>query len=192
MFAQLESTIWRKGKNILLRPVIEADIPLFQKWINDPENNRFLNIDQPMGVCAEKEWYQRVTSGDPDKITLAICLTDGTLIGNTGMDINLRKQSAITGTLIGPHEHKGKGYATEAKMLMLDYAFSWRGLRKVTSKILDINDRSQRYASRCGYHLMARIEREHFRDGKWIDELWFVVWAEEWPKQFAKLQKQFA
>ncbi len=173
-------TTWRIGKKVTLRPVEEADLPLFQQWINDESNSYFLNVTQPMGWEAEKKWLERATSGDPNHITLAICLHDGTLIGNTGMQINLAKQSAITGTLIGSHKHKGNGYGTDAKMLMLDYAFNWRGLRKVTSQILAINGRSQRYAARCGYREMARIEQEHFRDGRWIDEVLYVVFAKEW------------
>ena len=177
---QLAETVWRRGKYIYLRPIAKTDLPLFQKWINDPENSQFLSVGQPMGMVAEEKWYEQVASGDPDHITVAICLNNGTLIGNTGIRINTRKQSAVTGTLIGPHEHKGKGCATDAKMLMLDYAFNWRGLRKVTSTILATNDRSQRYATRCGYRWMATIEKEHVRGGEWIDEHQFVVFVDEW------------
>ena len=179
---QLPETVWRNGTYVYLRPIMETDIPLFQRWINDEKNARFLSVSQPMGMVAEQKWYEQVASGDPDYFTVAICLNDehGTLIGNTGIQINVRNHSAVTGTLIGPHEYKGKGYATDAKMLMLDHAFNWRGLRKVTSQILAINGRSQQYAARCGYREMARIEEEHFRDGQWIDELLFVVFANEW------------
>lgn len=177
---QLPKTIWRRGTYIYLRPITKSDLPLNQQWINDPENTRFLKIGQPMGMVAEEKWYERAASGEQNHCSVAICLNDGTLIGNTSIQIDPRNQSAFTGTLIGPNEHKGKGYATEAKMLMLDYTFNWRALRKVTSSILAINDRSQKYAARCGYRFMARIEQEHFRDGTWIDELQFVVFAEEW------------
>ena len=180
MLEQLPETIWRRGRYVYLRPIMEADVPHFQRWVNDEANSRFISIAHPIGMVAEEKWYEQVASGDPDHFTVAICLSDGTLIGNTGIQIDVRKQCAVTGTLIGPDEYKGKGYATDAKMLMLDYAFNWRGLRKVTSKILAINDRSQKYAARCGYRLMARVEQEHFRDGRWIDELQFVIFAAEW------------
>ena len=180
MVEQLPETLWRRGTYIYLRPIAKADLPYFQQWINDPKNTRFLKIGQPMGMVAQEKWYERAASGEPNHCSVAICLNDGTLIGNTSIRFNLRNQSAVTGTLIGPDEHKGKGYATEAKMLILDYAFNWRGLRKVTSNILAINERSQKYATRCGYRFMARIEQEHFRDGVWIDELRFVVFVEKW------------
>lgn len=180
MSNQLPETVWRSGIHIYLRPIMETDIPQFQYWVNDVVNARFINITQPMGILAEQEWYKRTADGDSNKISAAVCLQNGTLIGTIGMTINTDNQSAVTGTLIGPHQCKGKGYATEAKMLILDYAFNWRGLRKVTSKILALNDRSQKYAARCGYRWMATIEQEHFRDGKWVDELLYVVFADEW------------
>lgn len=65
-------------------------------------------------------------------------------------------------------------------MLLLDYAFNWRGLRKVHSNVLATNGRSARYAKKCGYRLMATIEQEHFRCGRWLDEILFVVFCDEW------------
>ena len=174
------SIVWNHGKLVILRPVTTTDLPWFQTWINDPANRRYLNVTQPMGEVGENTWGERAMSGDPNHIALAICLPDGSLIGNIGMAIDPSHQSAVTGTLIGPHDQKGNGYATDAKMLLLDYAFNWRNVRKVTSKILAINEHSQRYAARCGYRKMACIEQEHFRDGQWIDELQFVVFADEW------------
>ncbi len=186
---QISEIVWRQGVYIYLRPITEKDIPSFQKWINDQNNSHFLTVGQPIGMVAEEEWYKSVAGSNPDNITVAICLNDGTLIGNISIRINSQKQSAITGTLIGPHEHKGKGYATEAKILILDYAFNWRNVRKVTSKILAFNERSQKYAQRCGYRFMARIEQEHFRNGKWIDELQFVVFRDEWRPFWDEYQK---
>ena len=36
------SVIWRKGKRVILRPFEEADLPYFQRWINDLDNNQHL------------------------------------------------------------------------------------------------------------------------------------------------------
>ena len=190
MSTPTSTPIWRTGQSLYLRPIEEGDLPHFQRWINDPANSYFLHVTQPMGLVAEQTWYQQVTSGNPDKITVAICLHDGTLIGNTGMTIDPTSRSAVTGTLIGPAAYQGQGYGTDAKMLMLEYAFNWRDVRKVTSKVLANNQRSQRYATRCGYRLMARIEQEHFRHGAWIDELQFVVFAHEWYPLWEHYKRQ--
>jgi RimJ/RimL family protein N-acetyltransferase len=175
-----EPLVWRKGKKVILRPVIEADLPYFQRWINNPGNNRFLTVHWPQSDQQEQAWFDRVAKSGPDKITVAVCTHDHTLIGNMALDVNQCKKSAITGSIIGNPEFQGKGFGSDAKMLLLDYAFNWCGMRKVTSKIIAFNGRSVAYAKKCGYRHMATIEQEHFRDGKWHDELQYVVFCDEW------------
>lgn len=184
--------VWRTGKTVILRPPVEADLPFFQQWINDPENNCYLMRTGPTSEAEQQKWYTTVTSGDCDRIVLSVCLLDGTLIGNTALNINTHNQSGVTGTLIGSKLHQGQGHGTDAKMLVLEYAFNWLGLRKVTSKILDFNDRSKRYAEKCGYRFMARIEQECFRNGRWVDEVQYVVFREAWLPLWEQYQKDFA
>lgn len=186
------SIIWRKGKHVVLRPIAEEDLPLFQKWINDPCNNQFLTRNTPTSWQDELDWFQTVSRNGTDSIFLSVCKNNDEkeLLGNMSMNINLSNRSAETGTIIGPNTEKGKGYATEAKMLLLDYAFNWLDIRKVTSRILAHNQASQTYATRCGYRLMAKIEKEHFRSGEWIDELLFVVFANEWKSVWNEYKKK--
>lgn len=171
---------WRKGKKALLRPFEAEDVPYFRYWINDPENNVYLMRTSPVSQFEQQQWYESAQVSDPDRLRVAICTHERKLIGNTELRVDRIKQSATTGTLIGDKDYQSQGYGTDAKMLMLDYAFNWLGLRKVTSPILGFNGRSQRYAEKCGYRHMATIEQEHFRNGEWVDEVHFVVFRDDW------------
>ena len=152
-----ETIIWRKGPRINLRPVQEDDLPFFNQIINDPKNNQFLIVDHPLGMDAQREWGKKVMSGDRDQITLSITMSDGKLIGNIALRIYPEQQNAETGTLLGFEYHK-KGFATEAKMLLLDYTFNQRAVRHVISKILAHNQDSVSYGKRCGYtHVLSLI-----------------------------------
>lgn len=177
---QQASLVWRTGKQVILRPFLDSDLFQFLQWINNPENTQYLFVTWPMHEAGQREWFAQATKSDPSRIRAAICTHEGKLIGNIGMDINFEKQSATTGTLIGLPEYQNKGYGTDAKMLLLDYAFNWCGLRKVTSNIISFNGRSQAYAKKCGYRHMATIEQEYFRNGAWQDEEQYVVFREEW------------
>jgi len=188
---QTTPVIWRTGKKVTLRPHREEDLTVYQRWINDPAINQYLMVTWPMHKLGQREWLEKVSGNDPDNIRVAIWSQEDSprLIGNTELCLDMSKQSAVTGTLIGFTADHGKGYATEAKMLLLDYAFNWRGMRKVTSPILAANGASQRYAQKCGYRHMATIEQEHFRDGKWIDEVQYVVFRNEWLPLWEKYKK---
>jgi len=183
--------IWRTGHKVTLRPHREEGLPVYQRWINDPAINQYLMVTWPMHMAGQRSWFEKATANDPDSLSVAIWSIEDQprLIGNTALILNIRNQSATTGTLIGDKSDHGKGYATDAKMLLLDYAFNWRGMRKVTSPILAPNGASQRYAEKCGYRHMATIEQEHFRDGKWIDEVQYVVFRDEWLPLWEEYQK---
>lgn len=177
------------GKKVMLRPVIEDDIPQFQEWINDPLNSLTLAVTWPVHEQGQREWFDKVTKMDRDNLTLAVCTHDGTLIGNMAIHFDRAKQSAVTGSLIGSHEHKGQGYGTDAKMLLLDYAFNWVGVRKVHSPIIDFNARSRGYAKACGYKHVATIPGEYYRDGAWRDEVLYIVWREKWLPLWEQYRK---
>lgn len=183
--------IWRTGKKVTLRPHHEEGLPIYQQWINNPIINRYLMVTWPMHGAGQKNWLDRTAQSDSDDISVAIWSIEETprLIGNTALKINIRNQSATTGTLIGAITDHGKGFATDAKMLLLDYAFNWRGVRKVTSPILAPNGASQSYAQKCGYRHMATIEQEHFRDGPWVDEEQYVVFREDWLPLWEEYKK---
>ena len=174
--------IWRTGRTVTLRPHQEEDLPLYQRWINDQEITKYLSVTWPIQAADQQTWFKQASADSVNDLSVAIWTTKGTprLIGNTAIRIDPAKQSAETGTLIGSKTDHGQGFATDAKMLLLEYAFLTRAVRKVTSNILAPNGASQKYAQKCGYRHMATIEKEHFREGKWIDEEQFVVFRDEW------------
>jgi len=183
--------IWRTGKKVTLRPYREEDLPVYQRWINDQAIHQHLMVTWPMHMTGQRAWFEKATANDPNDLSVAIWTIEDQprLIGNTALRLNAQKQSGTTGTLIGNTSDHGKGFATDAKMLLLDYAFNWRGMRKVTSPILATNGASQRYAQKCGYRHMATIEQEHFRDGKWIDEVQYVVFRNDWLPLWEKYKQ---
>lgn len=181
--------IWRKGKKTILRPICEANLPLLQTWINDPAINKYLFVTWPMTMANERAWLEKSNQDPMNHLSLCIYTHDNKPIGNISLHINLHKQSAVTGTLIGESDYQNKGYGTDAKMLLLEYAFMWRGLRKVTSSILAGNGRSRSYAKKCGYRHTAIIPQEHFVNGKWQDEVQYTVFRDEWLKRWKKYKK---
>lgn len=95
-------------------------------------------------------------------------------------EINWINRNAVTGTLIGEKEHRGKGYGTDAKMLLLDFAFNALGLHKVCSRVFAFNGRSRRYGEKCGYTVEGVLKEQHFHNGEFHDELVMAVFRRDW------------
>jgi RimJ/RimL family protein N-acetyltransferase len=74
----------------------------------------------------------------------------------------------------------GKGYATEAARLLLDFAFGPLGLHRVSAAIGPDNDASIALVKRLGLTHEGRLRDHVFTNGAWRDSLLFSVLAGEW------------
>jgi RimJ/RimL family protein N-acetyltransferase len=173
--------VFLKGIRVTLRPLQRSDIPLLTKWINDPEVRKFLASIYPQMFEDEEEWYKKHV-GNTKHIVLAI-IAEGVPIGTIGLHgINHVDGTGTTGTLIGEKEYWGKGYGTEAKMLLLHYAFYTLNLRKIHSSVIEYNERSYDYSIGCGYKKIGVRKKEFYRDGIFHDEILLTVWRQSWKK----------
>lgn len=186
----MKTLVFRAGHKVNLRPPLKKDLPLLVKWINDPEVTHFLSINFPMLEKDEEKWLERMPEQKQTDVTLILTLKNGKAIGVMGLhQINWVNGTATTGAIIGEKAYWGKGYGSEAKMLLLDYAFNRLGLRKICSNVLAFNGRSKRYSEKCGYQEEARRKAQFFRDGVFHDEIWLAVFRENWLPLWKKYQK---
>ena len=118
-----KKTVFLVGRMVNLRPFTESDIPTLTRWINYPEVREFVTAILPQTEKQEEEWFNKLGADDKN-IVLGIETKDNTLIGSMGIHkINWQDRVCITGAIIGEKEYWGKGYGTDAKMILLDYIF---------------------------------------------------------------------
>jgi RimJ/RimL family protein N-acetyltransferase len=179
-----------KGKKVTLRPVSEKDIPLFLRWFNDPEVRQFVTTIFPVTEKSEQEWVESLGKKS-DKDVVLVIEVKGRPIGTMGLHrINWQDRTATTGAVIGEKSFWGKGYGTDAKMTLLNYAFNTLNLRKIISMTLGFNGRSKRYSEKCGYREEARLKAQHFKNGQYWDEIILALFKEEWLPFWRKYCKK--
>lgn len=169
-----------KGKKVNLGLLSrELDFNRCLTWMNDSEVTRFLLQMPPVLPEREEEWFANLPQRQDDRI-FAILLSNGQHIGNTGLHrISWVHRTASTGTVIGEKDCWGKGYGTEAKLLLLHYAFYDLGLEKVVSQAYEFNERSIRYSLKCGYREEGRLRSQIYRDGRRWDMVQLGILKEE-------------
>ena len=172
--------VFLKGHKVILRPVEETDLADIQRWINDPAVTRGLNAYLPMAMPQEQEWLERMRK-DPATVIFSLDTHAGRHIGTVGMHaISWRDGTASTGTLIGEKDCWRQGYATDAKMQLLHWAFHTLNLRKIWSSALEFNEASWRYNLKCGYREEGRRRQQFYRDGRYWDEILLACFREDW------------
>lgn len=190
MKEQTTDVVFLKSKRVVLRPVMREDVPLLIKWINDPDVRKYLSAYMPMMEADEDEWFENLHKRKPGDIILTI-VVDGKAIGTMGIHkIDTRNRTAETGALIGEKEYWGKGYGSEAKMLLLNYAFNTLNLRRIGSSLFEFNERSYKYSLKCGYKEEGRRRKRYFVDGKYWDEILLAVFREDWLPLWEKFAKE--
>jgi len=181
------SVIFLKGKKTILRPVAEKDIPLCVRWVNDPKIWIYTTTSFPITSLAEREWYERVAKKSDKDVVFAIETHAGQTIGIMGIHgINWIDRTATTGAIIGEKAFHGKGYGTDAKMTLLNYAFNTLGLRKICSRVIAFNGRSIAYSLHCGYEIEGALHKHVLRAGKYHDLVLLAVFKKGWLPHWKK------
>lgn len=185
-----------KGLKTVLRPVnVEHDLPYCTKWINDEYVIRFLKAISPTTEAREREYLEGIGK-DPNNIVYAIeTLEDAKFIGMMGLHrIDWIGRMATTGSIIGDKDYWGKGYGTDAKMLLLNHAFNRLDLRRINSSTIAYNKRSAGCLLKCGYKQEGVRKGYYYRDGKHWDQYLFRVFKPEfiplWKEYAKKLQQE--
>jgi diamine N-acetyltransferase len=178
----MDDVVFRKGLLTYLRPFKKSEAPTLQRGVNDPEVRQFLGRVYPVTDREEEEWLDRQGRSNTDFAFGMVTVADNKLIGSIGLhQISWSDRTAVTGTVIWEKDYWGKGYGTDAKMLLLDYAFNALDLAVIQSKVIAFNSRSLRYAEKCGYKEVARIPGwKRGKDGNRYDEVILIVTQENW------------
>jgi RimJ/RimL family protein N-acetyltransferase len=144
-----------------------------------------------MTEVGEEEWIKKASiyTQNPSNVRLVIETKRGNRpIGIINLHaIDWVNRHATTGSMIGEAKYRGKGYATDAKMILLEYAFDTLGMHKIISRADARNVKSIEYSKRCGYVVEATLKEEIFHAGKWEDVVTLACFYDGWKKAKAKL-----
>ena len=118
----------------------------------------------------------------PGSLALAIHLRDSNrLIGTCAFSqLDGDNGSALYHITIGERDCWGRGYGTEATVLMLEHAFGTLGLHRVALAVFAFNERAIRAYRKVGFVVEGRSREAIWRDGRFHDEIQMSVLEHEW------------
>ncbi len=190
-----DSVAFLVGKRVYLRPFLEADLPYLVRWFNDHDGTlSFMGSIFPNTEDGEREWIKRQKQAGttPSDLVFMIVLRRGDRpIGTMGLHrINWVDRSGTTGAAIGEDKYRSKGYGSEAKELLLRYAFLSLGINRVQSLALASNLRSITYNKKCGYVLEGVLRGAKFTKGGFVDEVIMSILRSDWDKRQKRTRRR--
>ncbi len=171
------------GKRVYLRPEEKDDAKSVADWARKEEET-FFDIGRHLPTpVLHQHWTQSSQEGDhPDGIWFTVCLRENDEpIGAVGLlGIDYVHLYAETGSFFHRPDYRGSGYGSEAKQLLLEYAFEKLGLHMVESWVYFPNTRSAAALRKQGYKEAGRVTWLYPYEGNFGNMVVFDLLAEEW------------
>jgi RimJ/RimL family protein N-acetyltransferase len=172
-----------KGRIVLLRPMRRDDLPRLCEFNNNVEVELAGGGDPPTPQTLarlESEFDQEVAKGGRDGSSFAI-EADNKFIGQCALfRFNETHLTAELGITIGDKEYWGLGYGREAIMLLIDYGFRLRNLRKIYLTVNGTNARAIGAYKACGFIEEGRWRSHVWSNGQYIDLVCMGLLRDEW------------
>ncbi len=163
------------GEKVCLRAYKEEDIPIATALVNDKELKKFLvtNIPFPMSPWEEETWVKSQKSTEAGNYNFAIeDIKTKKYIGGCGIqNVNWLARVATVGIMIGDKEYWGKGYGTDAMMVLTNFIFQDMNIHKIRLSTFSFNVRAKKCYEKCGFEVEGTLKDEIFKDGKYYDEI---------------------
>ena len=157
-----------EGRRVALRPVEDEDYPLIHRWMNHPEVWRYMDYELPFSLeDVKSDVAESRRGGYPYTIVV-----EGRPIGRIGLN-QFRPRDRICSLYmyIGEPEFWGHGFARDAAMTLLSYAFERWDLHQVELWTLGDNNRAIQAYEACGFVQEARLRERSWKDGHWVDRV---------------------
>ena len=173
-----------KGNKVLLRAIVKEDLPLLQKWSNDPEINYMLGgWHFPSNEVDQEKWFNGLSLNSNNQ-RFAIETEDLGLIGMANLvDINWKDRNAFHGMLLGDKDMRGKGYGVDTILTINKYAFEELGLMRMNGSMISYNEASIGvYTKKCGWQIEGIKKNHYFRKNQWWDQVVVGITRDDYDK----------
>jgi RimJ/RimL family protein N-acetyltransferase len=124
---------------------------------------------------------ERWLAEDGDCVSLAVVRKDsGALIGDCTICLRSREhRQGEIGFVFHP-DHHGRGYATEASLVLLELCFEDLDLHRVIGRLEARNTASAGVLERIGMRREGHLVENEFVKGEWQSELVYAILQREW------------
>jgi len=168
------------GKRVYLRALEKEDLIYIRKWSNDSEIRKLIGEVVPMSQADADKFLERVYSDNTREWFVIVVKENDRVIGETGL---LRMfpawRTADISIIIGEKDAWGKGYGTEAILLLLDYAFRCLNFHRVAIGVVGFNKRAINFWKKIGFKKEGVQRDGYYYNHKYFDFVMMSILEDE-------------
>ena len=175
------------GQLVVLRPVCAEDAPGLVELLHDPEGRKMTGTHGQVRPGVEgraRSWYSS-RGEQEDQLYLAITeRATGQFVGEVVLDdLDTDNRScSFRIALVGPRVY-GRGFGSEATLLMVAHAFEATGVNRIELEVHDFNPRARHVYDRAGFIYEGTKRQALLWQGRWVDTHVMAALASDWPSR---------
>lgn len=159
------------GKKVILRAIEETDIELLRQALNDPEMEKVVvGWALPISKKHQMDWFQNEKNSLNNIRFIISRKEDNKALGMISLnEIDYKNGTAVYGIKIFYINNRKQGFAYDALMVLLKYAFFELRLNRIQSDFLSYNIDSIKLAEKCGFKMEGIKRGAVYKNGKFND-----------------------
>lgn len=155
---------------VTLGPLLDSDLPVLFKWINQPEQVHWNSAYRPVSETDHRAWFEAVRKRDDVAIFAIRTVLDNRLIGSCQLrHIDPVHRNAELQIRIGEVDERGRGNGTEAVRQLLRFGFRDLNLRRVYLNVFANNATAIRTYEKAGFQREGLLREAAHIDGRYVD-----------------------
>lgn len=172
-----------EGRLVRIRPVEEADLEALVTWRRDSQALGGFNPPVLASLHRSRaQWAEDQFLSAEYSLFAVEALADDRLVGKVGFSRDSAQYDHMVRTIsqIADPADRGKGLATEARMLLVNYLFLSTQLERIYSETEEGNAPARRSLEKCGMRFEGVLRHLVYDVGRWTDMAVYAILREEW------------
>ncbi|MBY0085954.1 GNAT family N-acetyltransferase [Brevibacillus sp. M2.1A] len=176
-----------EGERVFLRPIGTEDTELYFRSLFNKET-RMLTGTQKHFTREQIHQYIANKGQDSSSVLLLICLRENDqVIGDVQIgDIDPNNRNAFIRISIDQSAYQGKGYGSEALLLMLDYGFGILNLHRIELNVFAFNERAIHTYEKLGFQREGVQRQALYYNHAYHDSILMSMLADEYRAKYLK------
>ncbi|MFS0918890.1 GNAT family N-acetyltransferase [Brevibacillus sp. 179-C 1.1 NHS] len=176
-----------EGERVYLRPIGTEDTELYFRSLFNKETRR-LTGTQKHFTREQIQQYIENKGQDSSSVLLLIALCENDqVIGDVQIgDIDTKNRNAFIRIAIDQNAFQGKGYGSEALLLMLDYGFGILNLHRIELNVYSFNERAIHTYEKLGFQREGVQRQALYYNHAYHDSILMSMLADEYRAKYVK------
>ncbi len=169
-----------KGRPVSLRPLVEGDAEDLLDAVNSSRQALKRRLSWVSAISSTEDCRAFIRQSEAFAVIEA--KDPGMLIGSASLQAAPILPGLAEASVWIRSDRSGRGYATQALLLLEARAFRQDALHKLYARIDPANRPGRKVLQKAGFGYEGCLRREKCLNGRWVDQECWGLLREEWKK----------